>query len=350
MRKIWCLTALASLIAAPAMAQWLSLPTPGIPRAADGKPNLTARAPRTPDRKPDLSGIWRRKADRYYNNIAADLKPGDVLPWAESLYQQRRTDFGKDSMEVRCLPFGPATSTTPYADAKIIQTPALIAILLDNLTYRQIHMDGRRLPKDPNPSWMGYSVGRWEGDTLVVESTGFTDRSWLDYDGHPHTEALKMIERYHRRDFGHLDLTVTFEDPGAYARPWTVAVPLQLFPDTELLEAVCRENEKDFSHMSSKPDGQRTAAIVVAPDVLAKYAGAYEIESTGKMRPAVISASGDALFLDLDQTGPQHLVAMSETSFSFSGTVLQFVADGQGVITHFLMHAVEGEDRAVRKR
>ena len=182
-----------------------------------------------------------------------------------------------------------------------------------------------------------------------MESTDFTDRSWLDYDGHPHTEALKMVERYHRRDFGHLDLTVTFEDPGAYARPWTVAVPLELFPDTELLEAVCRENEKDFSHMSSKPAGQ-TAGIVVARDVLAKYAGAYEIEGKGKIRPAIISASGDALFLDLDQTGPQHLVAMSETSFSFSGTVLQFVADGQGVITHFLMHAVEGEDWAVRKR
>lgn len=125
--RVWCLTAMAFVIAAPAMAQWLNQPTPGIPRTADGKPNLTARAPRTPDRKPDLSGIWRRKADRYYNNVAADLKPGDVLPWAESLYQQRRVDFGKDSMEVRCLPFGPATSTTPYADAKILQTPTLIA-------------------------------------------------------------------------------------------------------------------------------------------------------------------------------------------------------------------------------
>ena len=187
MLKMSCLTAVAFFIASPAMAQWLNQPTPGIPRTADGKPNLTAQAPRMPDGKPDLSGIWRRKADRYYNNIAADLKPGDVLPWAESLYQERRADFGKDSMEVRCLPFGPAASTTPYADIKIVQTPALIAILADNLTHRQIHMDGRRLPKDPNPRWMGYSVGRWEGATLVVESTGFSDRSWLDYDGHPHT-------------------------------------------------------------------------------------------------------------------------------------------------------------------
>lgn len=171
---------------------------------------------------------------------------------------------------------------------------------------------------------MGYSIGRWDGDTLVVESTGFTDRSWLDYDGHPHTEALKMVERYHRRDFGHPDLTVTFDDPCAYARPWIVNVPPDLFPDTELLEAVCRENEKDYSRMSGQPAGQQAAAIAVPRGVLAKYAGTYEIEDKGKARPAVISVSGDTLYLDLDQTGPQH--------------------------THFLMHAVEGEDRAVRKR
>ncbi len=212
---------------------------------------------------PTSLGIWHRKADRYYNNVAADLKPGDVLPWAEALYQQRKADFGKDSMEVRCLPFGPAASTTPYADIKILQTPALIALLLDDLTYRQIHLDGRQLPRDPNPSWTGYSVGRWEGDTLVVESNGFTDRSWLDYDGHPHTESLRMVERYRRRDLGHLDLDVTFDDPGAYARPWTVAVPLELFPDTELLESVCKENEKDISHMPGKPAGQERPEVKV---------------------------------------------------------------------------------------
>jgi hypothetical protein len=338
------------LCASPAMGQWLDQPTPGIPRTADGKPNLTAPAPMTPDGKPDLSGIWKRKADRYYNNVAADLKPGDVLPWADALYQQRRGDFGKNSMEVRCLPLGPAATTTPFADFKILQMPTLVAILLDDLTFRQVHMDGRQLPKDPNPSWMGYSVGQWEGDTLVVESTGFTDRSWLDYDGHPHTEALRVVERFRRRDFGHLSLEVTFEDPGAYARPWTVAVPLDLVPDTEILEAVCRENEKDFSRMSGGPAGQPAVDTTVPRETLARYAGDYEIQGNEKIRPVMISLSGDALFLNIDDTGPQRLFPMSGTSFSYSGTVIQFVANGQGAITHFLMHAVEGEDRADRKR
>jgi hypothetical protein len=228
--------------------------------------------------------------------------------------------------------------------------PTLIAILLEDLTFRQVQMDGRQLPKDPNPSWMGYSVGHWEGDALVVESAGFTDRSWLDYDGHPHTEALRVIERFRRRDFGHLDLQVTFEDPGAYASPWTVAVPLDLVPDTEILEAVCRENEKDFSHMSSRPAGQPAVDITVPREILARYAGAYEMQGNEKIRPAVISLSGDALFLNMDETGPQRLIPMSGTNFSYSGTVIQFVTDEQGAITHFLMHAVEGEDRADRKK
>jgi hypothetical protein len=344
-----CLAALGVAIAPAASAQWLNYPIPGTPRTKDGKPNLTARAPKTRDGKPDLSGVWHRSADRYYNNVAADLKPGDVQPWADALYQQRRADFGKDSMEVRCLPFGPAAATTPFADVKIIQTPTLVVILLNDLTYRQVHMDGRLLPKEPNPSWMGYSVGHWEGDTLVVETTGFTERAWLDYDGHPHTESLRMLERYRRRDFGHLDLSVTFDDPGAYSKPWTIAVPLDLFPDTELLEAVCRENEKDFARMTSRPTG-RADDVQVARETLARFAGAYEIRKKDRVTPAVISLSGDSLFLDLDGTGPQHLVAMSQTNFSYSGTVIQFVPDAQGAVTHFLIRAVEGEDRADRKK
>jgi hypothetical protein len=348
--KAVSLAMLGALIASPVFAQWLNYPIPGTPRTKDGKPDLTARAPKTREGKPDLSGIWKRSADRYYNNVAADLKPGDVQPWADAIYQQRRADFGKDSMEVRCLPYGPAAATTPYADVKIVQTPSLIVVLLSDLTYRQVHMDGRPLPKDPNPTWMGYSVGRWEGDTLVVESSGFTERVWLDYDGHPHTEALRMIERYRRRDFGHLDLSVTFEDLAAYSGPWTVTVPLDLFPDTELLEAVCRENEKDFARMSNRPAGQAIVEFKVPRGTLAGYAGAYEIRKKERVRPAVISLSGDSLFLDIDRTGPQHLVPMSETNFSYSGTVIQFVANRQGAITHFLMHGVEGEDRADRKK
>ena len=143
-----------SLIASSSAAQWIQLPMPGIPRTSDGKPDLPAPAPRTRDGKPDLSGMWAREGDdRYYNNAAADLKPADVKPWAQALYQSRLPDFGKDSMEVQCLPLGPAAVTTSFFDFKFIQTPSVIVILIEDLTYRQIHLDGRPLPKDPNPSW-----------------------------------------------------------------------------------------------------------------------------------------------------------------------------------------------------
>ena len=344
------LAIVAASITLPVLGQWLELPTAGLPRTADGKPDLTAPAPRLADGTPDLSGMWHRTVGRYYNNVAADLKPADVQPWAETLYQRRKADFGKDSMEVRCLPLGPVATTTPYADVKFVQTPTLVVLLLDDLTYRQIHLDGRGLPLDPNPSWMGYSVGRWEGDTLVVESSGFTDRSWLDYDGHPHTEALRVVERYRRRDVGHLDLEVTFEDPGAFTKPWTVSVPLELFPDTEILEFVCKENEKSTIHMTSSSDGQATAPVSVAQETLTKYVGAYEISGTDNSTPVAVSISGAALFLDYNRGGPEQLVPMSETDFSLSGTVIRFVADDRDVITHLVIRTVEGEDMAVRKQ
>ena len=347
----WSRTVYAVLLTAGASlnAQWINYPTPGIPRTADGKPNLTAPAPRMADGKPDISGLWRKSADKYFNNIAADLKPEDVQPWADALYQKRKADFGKDSMETVCLPDGPVYGTTPYIDSKIVQTPALVVILNNDLTHRQIFMDGRTLEKDPNPSWMGYSVGHWDGDTLVVESAGFNASTWLDGDGHPHSEALRTTERYSRRDFGHMDLLITLEDPKVYAKPWTVPIHMELAPDTEILEFVCNENEKDRSHMPSNATGASAASVKVAPGVLAKYAGSYEINQDGKIQAADIIVAGDQLFIDLDAQGKQPLVAYSQTAFSYSGAWIEFVADKQGVVTHFLMQAVEGETKAVRK-
>jgi hypothetical protein len=340
-----------SLIASSSGAQWIEHPTPGIPRTSDGEPDMTAPAPRTRDGKPDLSGMWARGgADRYYNNAAADLKPEDVKPWAQALYERRLLDFGKDSMEVQCLPLGPAAVTTSFFDFKFIQTPSLIVILLEDLTYRQIHLDGRQLPKDPNPSWMGYSVGRWDGDTLVVETNGFTERSWLDYTGHPHTEALRTTERYRRRDFGHLDVEVTFDDPGAYTKPWTVSVPMELFPDTELLEYVCRENEKFISRLPARAGSQEATAVKVARELLSKYVGSYEIREPDEVTSVVVSLSGDTLYLDYDHEGPRRLTPISDTSFSDSGNVIQFLPDGQGTVTAFLIRTVEYEERAVRVR
>jgi hypothetical protein len=211
-----------------ASAQWLNYPTPGVPKKADGTPNLDAPTPRAADGKPDLSGIWwlpgmgaanTGTPPKYLNDIAADLKPEQVplQPWAAALFKQRGVDNSKDFPYTRCLPPGvPMISSFP-APWKIIQNPGLTAILYENsTTYRQIFTDGRILSKDANPAWMGYSVGHWEGDTFVVETSGFNDKTWLDFVGHPHTDALRLTERFHRRDIGHLDVQYTFDDPKAY--------------------------------------------------------------------------------------------------------------------------------------
>src|SRR5262249_19978885 len=167
------LSTIIALVGSPLSAQWLNQPTVGIPRTTDGKANLSPPAPRPPEGKPDLSGLWSRISPKYSRNIAAELKPGEVQPWADVLVEQRKEDLGKGYMNVLCVPLGPGYTTiadsTGAEMMKIIQTPTLIVILNPDLTYRQIFMDGRALEAAPNPNWMGYSVGRWEGDTLVVE-------------------------------------------------------------------------------------------------------------------------------------------------------------------------------------
>jgi hypothetical protein len=338
----------AVMLAAPLAAQWLRHPTPGIPRTPDGKPDLTAPAPRAPDGRPDLSGLWQRTADRYYNNIAADLDPREVQPWADALHRQRLRSFGKDSMETLCLPLGPAYATTPYRESKIVQTPSLVVILNDDLTYRQIFTDGRALEADPNPTWMGYSVGRWDGDTLVVESNGFNDRTWLDFDGHPHTESLRVTERYRRRDFGHMELQLTLEDPKAYARPWTVTIPMTLAADLEMIEFVCSENERDRRRMDSK--GPELRETPLPADILARYAGVYEYEDAGKVYVVEITVSNGELFWNRNREGPQKLFPFSDTAFSLSGWRIEFVAGGGGAATHFLAQSAEGETRGVRRK
>jgi hypothetical protein len=352
--KTFALAIVLSALATPLAAQWLKHPTPGIPRTPDGKPNLTAPAPRTPDGKVDLSGLWQRISLTYARNIATDLKPGEVQPSAEALVQRRKDNFGKDHMSVQCLPYGPSYSTSGRL-AKIIQTPGLILILDQDLTYRQIFMDGRALETDPNPSWMGYSVGRWEGDTLVVESFGFNDKTWLDSSGHPHTDALRVTERYRRLDFGHMDIEVTLNDPAVYARPWTVALRAELTADTELLESVCNESHNSLDHWVGKASDDKKAEVKVAPEILAKYAGTYvERDLWGQgphPRIIEITASDQALFAVLSGREKVQLGAMSETTFSgFYGWSIRFVPDSQGVPTHLLEMHISGDYRYTRRK
>lgn len=364
LRAIGLFVLITGSICVPAAAQWIDYKVPGIPRNPDGKPNLTAPAPKLPDGKPDLSGIWQANAGGYDLNIATDLKTADVQPWAAALYQQRSENLSKDHPGFRCLPeIGPAVSLGMY---KIVQIPNVVAFLSEGGVFRQILTDGRPLPVDPNPTWQGYSVGHWEGDTLVVESAGFNDKTWLDFAGHPHTEQLRVTERFHRRDFGHLEIKLTFEDPKAYNKPWTIAVEADLTPDTELLEYVCNENERDVQHfVVTEEDRRKTRTSVVVPvEILSKYTGQYlMVDHDGKPldrngKPAEPGAkpdllgillSGDQLQLQLPgAAGKISLTAETQSRFSVAGQPVDFVTDARGVVTHLVVHAVEGDMKAIR--
>ena len=231
------------------------------------------------------------------------LKPTEVQPWATELYKQRMENLGKDDPGTfKCLPQGPRVTLGAGGWAKIIQTPLLVVILYENLSYRQIFLDGRALPTEPHPSFMGYSVGRWDGDTLVVESRGFKDTTWLDFGGHPHTEDLRVVERIRRPDFGRLDVQVTFEDPKVYSRSWTVPVKVDFVADSEMLEYVCNENERDYAHLVGKASDDKKNAVKVAREILSKYVGAYEFRSTedpNLLTLVNVTLKGDELFVDV---------------------------------------------------
>jgi len=246
---------LFALAAFPLSAQWLKLPTEGFPRTADGKVNMSAPAPRKPDGKPDLSGIWTPRGTKYLVNLAADFKPGElpIQPWAEALTKERSTEaHGAEESDANCLPPGiPKINATPNP-FKIVQDTKLVVILYESFgLYRQVFLDGREPRKDANPSWQGYSVGRWESGSFVVDTNGFNDQSVLDAMGHFHSEAMKVTERFRRIDFGHIELQVTVDDPRTYTKAVTIKVPLNLLPDTDLIESFC-ESENDLAHMPGK--------------------------------------------------------------------------------------------------
>jgi hypothetical protein len=254
-------------------AQWVKYPDARTPRTKDGKPNLTAPAPRL-NGKPDLSGLWQAEKTpeheyervlgkgftalqvdthditKHVLNVFWGMKPEDepLRPEAASILK-RRQENPLEYPHTQCLP-GSIPLALLVFTFKIIHTPLEIVMLSETADPpRQIHTDGRPLPKDPDPTWMGYSVGRWEGNTLVVDTVGFNDRGWLDGFGHPRSESMHITERYRRRDFGHMDLEIAFNDPKYYTRPFTISTELKLIPDSDLLEYVCNENEKDRPHL-----------------------------------------------------------------------------------------------------
>jgi hypothetical protein len=269
-------------------AQWAHYIPASTPKTSDGRPNLNAPAPRTSNHKPDLSGVWQIEAspipelitllpggenglgedipNKHFINIYADYDFGKepLTPAAAAANMailKRGLATSSEDPNIRCMPEGfPLVQTVP-GPFKIVQTNDLTLVLSESsTTFRQIFSDGRPLPEDPQPAWMGSSIGHWEGDTFVVQTIGFNDRAALDAMGHLHSTALKVTERYRRRDYGHMDIEMTFDDPNTFTKPLTINLPARLRPDTDLIEYFCAENEKDRDHLPSRQASTTAAA------------------------------------------------------------------------------------------
>ena len=267
------------LLAGTVNAQWLNYRLKGTPRTADGKPNLNAPAPRLADGRPDLSGVWDSECgsgstcfatgSRFFD-LAKDLKPADVemTPWAAAVQAQRESRDHVDDPLGYCQPAG-VPRIAFLGPFKILQTPSVVAFLYESIPgplFRQIFADGRPFPDVTENTWLGYSIGRWDGDTFVAEATGFRDGGWLDTrKARPHSDALRVTERYRRTDFGHMELTITINDPKAYRKPWTVRTALHLLPDTDLLETSCDAHEKTMEHRRITPPAPEPPSVPVRP-------------------------------------------------------------------------------------
>jgi hypothetical protein len=333
MVKVVCVVWLM-LSAVPAGAQWLTLRTPGLPRAADGKVNLSAPTPRTAEGKPDLTGYWAPVGGQGDLSGLETLRvdPADIKPWARDVMRERAQDFFKSRPDFQCRPSGPEAESLER-EQRILQTPGMIAVLSPNQTYRQIFLDGRSLEKDPAPMWMGYSIGRWDGDTLVVESNGFNDRTWLNNVGLPHTVKLRVTERFRRPDLGHLKVDVTFDDPDAFNKPLQFSLDMRLVTDTEMLEEVC-ESKMEF--WTGNVSDLQKSAVKVSEGVMKKYVGYYEGYWRDNLRKVTVSLENGALHVTgllLPESVP--LIPSSDTIFtSEEGVSYKFVMDASGKVTH----------------
>ena len=241
------------LLALPALCQWTKVPPLKAPRTRSGEVDLKAPAPRLPDGRPDLSGSWSTDDNRYVRDFANDLKAEDVpyQPWAKKLFDERKDgSHSREDPDAHCLPQGVPKIDSVQYPWKLVYTPNSIVIIYEAFNYwRQIFTDGREMNPDANPTWFGYSTGKWDGDTLVVDTRGFNGRIWLDQLGRPTTEKLHVIERYRRIDYGHMIIDITIDDPGAYTRPFSSRQEVDLRPAWEPMEFICGENNTDLPHL-----------------------------------------------------------------------------------------------------
>ena len=336
---------------APVAAQWLTLPTPGIPRTADGEPDISAPVPRAADGHPDLTGLWlpQRASGSVFD-------PANVQPWARALMVEREDQYYAEDPRFRCLPSGPGILALGGPNAgyrRIVQNPAMIAILHADMSYRQIFMDGRELEPDPLPTWMGYSVGRWDGDTLIVESNGYNDKTWIHRDGLSHTESLRITERYRRLDFGHMQLEVIFEDSGTFDSPLNAVIDLEFQADNEMLETVCNEASENDGRWGGAITDAVEDAVEVAPELLERYVGMYTGIWLGAPTTLEVTLEDGEMFLlrtppyaeaEFTGTGRSRLIPRSETAFECScGLGFIFTVDSNERVTAVSEVHVSGE-------
>ena len=325
----------------PLAAQWLTLPTPGVPRTAGDVPDLSVPTPRTADGHPDLSGLWRTERVRGDLNDRSKFQA-----WVRTLLDERESRFFTDNPRFRCLPSGPGNLTNvsnSYGLRRIVQHPTMIAMLYNDGTYRQIFTDGRELEPDPLPTWMGYSVGRWDGDSLIVESNGYNDKTWLSR-GVSHTERLRITERYHRSDFGHIQLDVTYEDPGTFESPLNVVIEMGFVADEEMLETVCNEAYAgERGNWSTEVVERDETVVEVSREVLAKYVGTYRgmyLENAVTME---VTLEDGELFMQRNGGEKLRLLPQSETTFDCScGWAYSFTRGNEGIATEVAEVHVSG--------
>ncbi len=318
--------ALASLLlaASPSFAQWFGLATSGVHRMENGQPDLDAPAPRAADGRPDVSGIWLPES------ITGSLfDTAKIQDWALDAMAAHESNFRADDPRFHCLPAGPGlylATASGGGHRRIVQQSSFIAILVSDLTYRQVYLDGRELEAEPLiPSWLGYSVGRWEGDTLVIESNGFNDKTWLTGAGLPHTDQLRITERYTRHDYGHMSLEITYVDPGTFKEPVQATVDLVNTPDEGLLEMVCSESETGRSHYSGEISEAEERVVDVPLATLEKYAGTFQgVWLRSEVTAEFVVEDGELFLIRTLRdsatggvTGPSRyrLVAQSQTAF-----------------------------------
>lgn len=333
-------------------AQWFDWSTPTIPRTADGRPDLQAPVPRTMEGRVDMSGVW--VAEDASGSLFDTSK---IQGWALDAMLEQEKSFYTTDPRFHCLPSGPGSypaGPTAGGERRIVQHPDFIAILNGDMTYRQVYMDGRELEAEPILStWMGYSTGHWDGDTLVIESNGYNAQTWLTREGLPHTDRLRITERYRRLDFGHIELEVTYDDPGTFSETVQATINLVNQPGSGMLEAICNESTTGRQHYSGEISQADSEAVQVPLETLQKYVGIYQGIWLGNLITAEITLEDGGIVLTrtprYSDTGgntdsaKSRLIAQSETAFDCTcGVGFIFTVGAEGVATEVLEVHVSG--------